>query len=174
MNAQLQIVSHGLRGPVSLDRLPRMGSRELQKMHKEMFGSLPFFNPEQLRRRIAFGLQIEKEGGLPVSARQRALAIAGEAGSRIRVAAKASVSGLIRHSTVTGLISDHDPRVPMPGSVIVKEYRGQTIVVHVFESGFEYDGRRFSSLSAMAKEITGTKWNGLLFFGLAGGKARGH
>ena len=61
----------------------------------------------------------------------------------------------------------------MPGSVIVKDHRGKTIVVRVLDDGFEYDGRRFASLSAIAKEITGTKWNGFLFFGLAKESRRG-
>jgi hypothetical protein len=157
----------------SLERLARMRPRELQRIHEEMFGSVPSFNSEQLRRRIAFRLQTDREGGLPASAKQHALAIAREAGSRIRVPATATISGPVPHSTVTGLVSDHDPRVPMPGSVIVKEHRGHRIVVHVFESGLEYDGRRFASLSEIEREITGTKWNVFLFFGLERRKARG-
>ena len=54
----------------------------------------------------------------------------------------------------------------MPGSLIFKEYRGETHVVKVLDSGFEYTNRRFTSLSAIAREITGTKWNGYTFFGL--------
>jgi hypothetical protein len=54
----------------------------------------------------------------------------------------------------------------MPGSVIVKDHQGRTIVVRVLDHGFEYDGNRFASLSAIAGKITGTKWNGFLFFGL--------
>jgi hypothetical protein len=61
----------------------------------------------------------------------------------------------------------------MPGSLIVKEYHGRTIFLRVLSTGFEYDGRRFASLSAIAKEITGTKWNGPAFFGLAKRKANG-
>jgi hypothetical protein len=61
----------------------------------------------------------------------------------------------------------HASRLPMPGSILVKEYRGKNIVVRVLDAGFEYDGRHFASLSAVAKEITGTKWNGFLFFGLS-------
>ena len=45
-------------------------------------------------------------------------------------------------------------------------------MVQVLDAGFEYEGRRFGSLSAIAKAITGTKWNGLVFFGLAKGRAR--
>jgi hypothetical protein len=61
----------------------------------------------------------------------------------------------------------------MPGSVLVKEHKGRTIIVHVLDSGFEYDGKRFTSLSAVATAITGTKWNGMLFFGLTKERARG-
>jgi hypothetical protein len=55
----------------------------------------------------------------------------------------------------------------MPGSLLVKEYRGDTHVVKVLDSGFDYDGRLYRSFSAIAHEITGTKWNGFLFFGRA-------
>lgn len=48
----------------------------------------------------------------------------------------------------------------------MKEYRGKRLIIRVMEEGFEFDSRRFSSLSAIAREITGTKWNGFLFFGL--------
>lgn len=68
--------------------------------------------------------------------------------------------------TISTLHSDHDSRTPMPGSLIFKEYRGETHVVKVLDSGFEYTNRRFTSLSAIAREITGTKWNGYTFFGL--------
>jgi hypothetical protein len=56
--------------------------------------------------------------------------------------------------------------MPMPGSLIVKKYKSETVVVTVLDGGFEYDGRRFTSLSAIAGEITGTRWNGFAFFGL--------
>jgi len=58
-------------------------------------------------------------------------------------------------------------QLPMPGSLLIKEHRGETHVVKVLDSGFDYDGRLYRSLSAVAQEITGTKWNGFLFFGIA-------
>jgi hypothetical protein len=61
----------------------------------------------------------------------------------------------------------------MPGSVLVKEYRGRRLLVQVLASGFELNGQRFSSLSAVARAVTGTKWNGLLFFGLTKGTIHG-
>ena len=54
-----------------------------------------------------------------------------------------------------------------PGTVLTREYHGQEIRVVALEDGqFEYDGQVFTSLSAVAKAVTGTKWNGRLFFGL--------
>jgi hypothetical protein len=59
-----------------------------------------------------------------------------------------------------------DVRLPKSGDVLRRDYKGQAIIVRVLESGFEYEGRRFGSLSAIAKAITGAHWNGLLFFGI--------
>jgi hypothetical protein len=54
----------------------------------------------------------------------------------------------------------------LPGSQLIKAYGGRNHVVAVEADGFRYEGELFSSLSAIAKHITGTHWNGLLFFGL--------
>ena len=54
----------------------------------------------------------------------------------------------------------------LPGTRLVKSHGGRTHVVEVTGSGFVYEGAGFTSLSAVAKHITGTHWNGLLFFGL--------
>jgi len=62
------------------------------------------------------------------------------------------------------------PQSPPPGSVISREYKGEEIIVKVLDDGFEYAGQVFRSLSAIAKEITGTTWNGPAFFGLRKGK----
>jgi hypothetical protein len=55
----------------------------------------------------------------------------------------------------------------MPGSLLMKQHKGETHVVKVLDNGFEYNGQVCRSLSAIAQEITGTKWNGFLFFGIA-------
>ena len=59
-----------------------------------------------------------------------------------------------------------DKRLPIPGTVIIKVYRGVKLEVKVLESGFEYNNNTYKSLSAIAKRITGAHWNGYLFFGL--------
>ena len=61
-----------------------------------------------------------------------------------------------------------DGRVPSPGAVIVRQYKGQTIRGAVRKDGFEYDGQRFKSLSAVAKVIAGSHCNGFRFFKLDG------
>jgi hypothetical protein len=63
-------------------------------------------------------------------------------------------------------IRARDPRIPPPGTVLVRHMPGRSITVKVLERGFEYEGRIYSSLSPIAREVTGTIWNGLLFFGL--------
>ena len=62
---------------------------------------------------------------------------------------------------------DRDPRLPPTGSAITRMYRGDEIVVTIRGDGFEYRGLMFRSLSAVAKTITGTNWNGYTFFGLS-------
>jgi len=55
----------------------------------------------------------------------------------------------------------------MPGTQLIRQYKGRTVEVTVLEDGFEYEGRRYRSLSAVAKTVTGSHWNGFNFFGLA-------
>lgn len=59
-----------------------------------------------------------------------------------------------------------DIRLPIPGTVLIKEYKGIKLEVKVTESGFEYSNKAYKSLTAIAKEVTGAHWNGYLFFGL--------
>ena len=59
-----------------------------------------------------------------------------------------------------------DRRIPRPGTLLKREYRGDTIAVTVLADGFQYQGRHYGSLSAIATEVTGTRWNGVAFFGL--------
>jgi hypothetical protein len=59
-----------------------------------------------------------------------------------------------------------DRRLPVMGTVLSRSYGDQTVAVTVLKDGFEYQGRCYNSLSAIARQATGTRWNGLLFFGL--------
>ncbi|HZF71845.1 MAG TPA: DUF2924 domain-containing protein, partial [Gemmatimonadaceae bacterium] len=60
-----------------------------------------------------------------------------------------------------------DWRLPPPGTLLTRWMGKRQIVVTVLDEGFEFETRRYRSLSAIAREVTGTRWNGLLFFGLA-------
>ena len=57
-----------------------------------------------------------------------------------------------------------DPRLPAPGTILTRPYKGQLVQVQVLTEGFAYGGRVYPSLSAVAKAITGSHTNGYLFF----------
>jgi len=59
-----------------------------------------------------------------------------------------------------------DPRNPVVGTKLIREWDGIEHTVTVQKEGFDLQGRKFKSLSAVAREITGTRWNGYRFFGL--------
>lgn len=61
---------------------------------------------------------------------------------------------------------ERDPRIPAPGTVLEREYDGKTVRAKVLEQGFEFGGKTYRSLSAIAREVTSQSWNGLLFFRL--------
>jgi hypothetical protein len=131
-------------------------------------------NRQFLARRIAWRLQAEAEGGLSERARQRASAIADDADLRTRSpqgfwnwpAESVAVEPAPNTAPVRFVRRQRDARLPMPGALLTRHYRGADIVVRVLEEGFEYRSRRYRSLSAIAREVTGTHWNGLLFFSL--------
>ena len=161
----------------NLDDLAQATPSELQRLYRQMFGcAVPAGSSELARRKIAFHVQVEREGGLPESALQHALAIAHSSGVGVRARTnfdRRNRGFPLKYAVSAGINPDHDSRLPMPGSVIAKEHKGRTILVKVLDSGFEYGGEHFASLSAIAQKITGTKWNGLLFFGLTKTRSRG-
>ena len=99
-----------------------------------------------------------------------ALSIARETGLRARISENVQRRRDVippELSATTKIIDhSHDVRLPMPGSLIVKTHRDRTLVVKVLDNGFEYEGRHYTSLSTIAGEITGTRWNGFAFFQL--------
>jgi hypothetical protein len=62
-----------------------------------------------------------------------------------------------------------DDRLPAPGSILRREFKGQLVLVQVLASGFQYQDRFYRSLSAIARQATGTQWNGYAFFHLQAG-----
>ena len=63
-------------------------------------------------------------------------------------------------------VRPRDSRVPAPGNIITKTYRGKTIEVKVLENGFEYEGKVFKSISRVAMTIVKRQISGYVFFGL--------
>ena len=59
-----------------------------------------------------------------------------------------------------------DPRNPVVGTKLIREWDGVAHTVTVLKEGFEWGGKRYKSLSAVARAVTGTRWNGYRFFGL--------
>ncbi|MCK5581546.1 MAG: DUF2924 domain-containing protein [Candidatus Omnitrophica bacterium] len=62
--------------------------------------------------------------------------------------------------------SARDFRLPIPGTTVHKEYKDKKHTILVLKDGFEHENKRYKSLSAIAKKITGSHWNGYGFFGL--------
>ena len=154
-----------------IEALRHMTLVQLRQKHAEVFGEETRSHHKQhLFRRIAWRIQALAEGGLSERARRRALEIANDADLRVR-APKTAFQQDVRfspNSTVKRLLpAVADPRLPPVGQQIAREYKGRNVVVAVREAGFEYEGKLYKSLSAVAREVTGTKWNGFLFFGCA-------
>jgi hypothetical protein len=125
-------------------------------------------NKPCLIKRIAWRMQANEFGGLSERALQRAKELANFADLRLT----APRAGTSTASSATSLRPSApkpqaDKRLPMPGTIITREYKGRTVQVQVADDGFEYDGQRYKSLSAVAKAVTGAHWNGFLFFGLS-------
>lgn len=156
---------------VQISELAAMDTAALREEHRKLFGQEPTTAHRQfLFRKIAWHLQAQQEGGLCEAARELARGIARDAPLRIRVvtnAEKKRADQPAEETAVATIREERDARLPMPGGLIAKQYKGETHVVKVLPDGrFEYGDLRYKSLSAIAQAITGTKWNGLLFFGL--------
>jgi len=125
-------------------------------------------NKQFLFRRIAWRLQARQEGDLSERARRRAAQLVAEGDLRIRPPRQfLKALQLAGESTsVRRRQRARDERLPPVGTVWRRTYRSQAIEVEVLEDGFKFQSRRYRSLSAIARDVTGTRWNGLLFFGL--------
>src|SRR5436190_3127238 len=134
---------------------------QLKIEYRELFGDESRSNHKQfLVRRVAWRLQAIAEGDLSERARQRALALAKDADLRL-------TAPRFQSSRPTGPPRKYrDPRLPSPGTVLTRNFQRKTLTVHVLEEGFRYEDRVYRSLSAVARQISGTQWNGFSFFGL--------
>ncbi len=147
-----------------IDALHRMTTSELAEYYEELYEQpCRTRHKDYLIRKIAWRIQANAEGGLSERARKRAMELADDADIRV-MAPRTMVIPPQRGqaATFTRAVPEttsptHDPRLPHPGpgALIVRQYKGKTHRVMVLENGqgFEYDGQRYASLSAVAKTI---------------------
>ncbi|MDB5308820.1 MAG: putative bacteriophage related protein [Gemmataceae bacterium] len=148
--------------------LGRMTVKQLRERYAEVFGEATAGNNRTwLVRRIAWRLQAAAEGDLTERAKARAAELARDADLRLSPPAERAAA-----RTATGPVPpESDARLPPPGTILTRPYKGRTIQVRVLADGFEYAGEVYASLSAVAKAVTGSHCNGFLFFRLTGGAA---
>ncbi len=158
--------------PRELTAMKNMSAGDLRGKYAELYGEASRSgNRQWLFRRCAWRLQSLAEGGLSERARRRAKELARDADIRVippadLVRPAPDRPGHRRQPARKYLRANHDPRLPMPGTRIPRPYKGHTCVVEVLSNGFAYDGEFYRSLSAVAHAITGSHWNGYLFFGI--------
>jgi hypothetical protein len=131
-----------------LTALKTMTREELRNRWKTLFGTeAPAVQRTYLERRLAYRIQELAYGFLPESTKARLDALAGQ---------------LERNPKKT-LRADNRPLI---GTRLIREWQGVMHEITVIADGYEYQGGRYKSLSSVARRITGTRWNGPLFFGL--------
>jgi hypothetical protein len=132
--------------PAPVREVEQLGMLDLEGLRafwRERFGAPPpLRSVELLRLMIAWRLQAAQSGGLDQATR-RALAR-------------------------TGAIAPEGSQLGQ-GAVITRDWQGTRHEVMILDDGFRWEGKRFRSLSAVARAITGTRWNGPKFFGLRQG-----
>ena len=137
----------GRRPYLSLGRLAELSPEDLKSEWARRYGTpAPALSPDLLRLGIGYKLQEQRLGGISRSTRsllRQVAASGGEGGEKKPL-----------------------PRKLTPGTRLVRDWHGVGHTVIVLEDGFEYDGKHWKSLTAIAKAITGNQWNGPLFFGL--------
>jgi hypothetical protein len=149
--------------------LQRMTTKQLKEKYAEVFGEATNGNNRTwLFRRIAWRLQALAEGDLTERAKERAAELARDAD--IRVVPPTPKTGQMaapaKPTKTREVHFEADSRLPPPGTVVTRKYKGSVVQVKVLAEGFEYAGEVYGSLSAVAKAITGNHCNGYLFFKL--------
>ena len=151
---------------MEIEGLRRVSMAALREKYREVFREeTRCRHREHLFRRIAWRLQALAEGDLSERARGRALEIAQDADLRT-IAPRDFFTVNGEQVQTTDRNRRQDRRLPLPGALLSRKWKGRTILVEVLAKGFQYENRQYSSLSAIAVAITGTRWNGLAFFGL--------
>jgi hypothetical protein len=142
--------------------LERLTVGQLRQRFAELFGeATAASNRAWLIKRIAWRMQALVEGDLSERARRRATELACDADLRMNPPRNKAITPPAEPVRVSTPI---DPRLPPPGTILTRPYKGQQLHVQVLTEGFAYAGNVYPSLSAVAKVITGTHTNGYHFF----------
>lgn len=160
--------------PLDIDKeqaaLERMTAGQLAERFAELFGEQTHSRHRTyLIRKILWKLQTREAGGLSERAVKRAKELARDAELRVMPPAEMEPRPVVATVTTTATIT-RDRRLPLPGSTLVRDYKGRRIEITVLADGFEFEGERYRTLSAVARKVTGTHVNGFRFFNLEGGK----
>jgi hypothetical protein len=153
--------------------MERMTVDQLRAKFAEVFGEgTNGRHKDWLIKRIAWRMQANAEGGLSERAQQRAAELANDADLRVTAPRQPhpSPDAEVRTTTVAATVGTSTEL--LPGTMLKREYKGRTIRVIVLDDGFEFEGERHKSLTAVAKAVTGKHWNGFHFFGLRNGGER--
>ena len=147
--------------------LERMTVKQLRARYAEVFGEETLAqNKVWLIKRIAWRLQALAEGDLSERARKRAAELANDADLRMNPPKARPTTAPEDLTQTRTLRFQADDRLPPPGTILTRRYKGETVQVKVLPQGFEYEGEVHGSLSAVARAITGSHCNGYLFFRL--------
>jgi len=143
--------------------LQEMPLKYLQRAYYELFEEATRSrNRDYLVKKLSWRIQELAEGGLSGRAKARIDELASKPAPRPGRRQKAADSP----PRSARPKRDRDPRLPAVGTVLTREHGGVEHEVTVLDDGFGYDGETCRSLSAIARVITGTVWNGWAFFGL--------
>jgi hypothetical protein len=144
--------------------LRHLSAAQLRQRFAELFGDTTnASNRTWLTKRIVWRMQALAEGDLSERARRRAAELARDADLRLNAPPNQANSTTPPPQPVS-IATPIDPRLPPPGTILTRPYKGQLVQVQVLTEGFAYAGRIYPSLSAVAKAITGSHTNGFLFF----------
>jgi Protein of unknown function (DUF2924) len=154
--------------------LPQLSVSQLRARYADLFGEVTAAHHRTwLIRRLAWRLQMHAEGDLSERARQRASELTRDADLRLNPPKGPVVPEAATPPACGGRRGPAANRLPPPGTVLTRPYKGQVLKVQVLAHGFIYAGTVYRSLSAVAKAITGSHTNGFLFFHLNSGDSHG-
>lgn len=153
---------------IEIGRLEKMTTDQLIAKYEIVFGEVCRSRHKRyLIRRIAWRMQANVEGGLSARAKQAASRLAATSDARQTPPRDISVFAERPEPRSTKTKEPVvDPRLPLPGQWIERQYKGRMISVLVLKNGFEFGGKWYRSLSAIAQEVCGTSYNGFEFFKL--------